>query len=94
MDVSQKDNGRNGHFYMVDAAGNEIAGMFYVYASAKHIIIEHTEVAEAFEGRGLGKLLMTALIKWVRTQDIKVTPLCPFASAMYERMPEIRDTLK
>lgn len=94
MEVLQENNSKNGHFYIADADNREVAGMYYVYAADNHIIIDHTEVAEEYEGRGLGKQLLMALVKWVRTQQIKVTPLCPFARAMFERMPEIGDVLK
>jgi predicted GNAT family acetyltransferase len=77
--------------YEVD--GVKLAEMVYTMAGEKKMIIEHTEVDESLKGQGIGKKLQTALVEFVRAQEIKVIPLCPFANAMFKRMKEWQDVL-
>ncbi len=93
MEVLQNDNGRRGKFFINDTEGNEIAGMYYSYSDEGYLVIEHTEVAEEFEGRGLGRQLLNGLVKYTREKGIKVIPVCPYAKAMFEKVAEIRDVL-
>ena len=64
----------------------------YLLAGGK-MIIEHTEVPEALEGRGIaGRIVRTAL-DWARSQNLKVIPICPYAKAWIGRHPEYQDLL-
>lgn len=64
----------------------------YLLAGGK-IIIEHTEVPEELEGKGIaGRLVRTAL-DHARAQNLKVLPICPFAKAFIGRHPEYQDLL-
>lgn len=92
MDVKQHDSETKGRFYL-EHDGKEVAAMHYVYAGPKSMIIDHTEVAEAFEGRGLGKELLAALVSFARKQQIKVIPLCPFAKAVFDKVAAYQDVL-
>lgn len=92
MDVKHQDFGTKGKFY-IEADGQEAAAMHYVWAGDKKMIIDHTEVNEAFEGRGLGKQLFKAMVAYARANNIKIVPLCPFAKALFDRMEEYRDVL-
>jgi uncharacterized protein len=97
MEIQQQNTDTKGHFYIEadgnEADGNEAASMHYVWAGDNKIIIDHTEVAEAFEGRGLGKQLMQAIVLFARGNNIKIIPLCPFAKSMFDKVAEYRDVL-
>lgn len=75
--------------------GQRAGEMTYSVAGTDKIIIDHTGVEEAFNGKGVGKaILLEGVIPYVREKNIKVLPLCPFASAMFKKMAsEIRDVL-
>jgi hypothetical protein len=92
MDIKQQNTDTKGHFY-IEADGSEAASMHYVWAGDSKIIIDHTEVAEAFEGRGLGKQLMQAVVLFARENGIKIIPLCPFAKSMFDKVAEYRHVL-
>ena len=92
MTVQHKSKGRHGMFY-VEEDGEVAAEMVYNSTSENKMIIEHTEVNPSLEGRGVGKQLLAALIEYVRANDIKVVPLCPFANAMLKRTKEWQDVL-
>jgi uncharacterized protein len=78
-------NEKNGHFY-VSVDGNEEAKMTFVFAGPDTIIIDHTEVNEAF--------MFEKAVDFAREKDLKIIPLCPFAKKMFDRTPEAADVLK
>ena len=57
------------------------------------IIIDHTEVPDAFRGQGVGLKLVTRAIEDARASGKKIIPLCPFANAQFRRHPEWADVL-
>ena len=92
MNIDQIDNGARGYFYAVED-GAEIGRMTYTWAGEAKLIIDHTEVDPALKGKSVGKELLMALVHFVRENRVKVVPICPFASAMFRRMEDIRDVL-
>lgn len=92
MDVKQTNTETKGHFYIEDG-GNEAASMHYVWAGTDKMIIDHTEVNEAYEGRGLGKQLVQAGVEYARANGVKIIPLCPFAKRVFDKMEAYRDVL-
>lgn len=55
------------------------------------VILPHTVVPDAFEGRGVGGALAQAALAWARAQELKVIPLCPFIAAYMQKHPEFHD---
>lgn len=92
MDVIQRNTDTKGWFY-IEHEGKEIAAMHYVWAGADKMIIDHTEVNEAYEGRGLGKQLVHAAVEYARANTVKIIPLCPFAKGVFDRVEAYRDVL-
>ncbi len=92
MQVHQTDDGKKGKFYLL-LDDEEIGKMEYVYAGPGKYIIEHTEVNETHEGKGLGRQLVAAGVAYAREKQMKVLPLCPYAKAIFDRMPEYGDVL-
>lgn len=73
---------------------NRQAGkMTYSKLGNTKIIIDHTEVNEAFKNTGAGLELVEAAVEWVRKHEIKILPLCPFAKRMIEFDPSLKDLL-
>lgn len=90
--ILHQSGGKKGAFYY-EANGEKLAEMVYIMAGEEKMIIEHTEVHESLQGKGIGLKLLEALIDYVREHGIKVIPLCPFASAMLKKHTEWRDVL-
>jgi len=91
-EIKHIHNGTKGAFiYTVN--GTKLAEMVYTMAGEKKMIIEHTEVDESLKGQGIGKQLLATLVDYIRAEEIKVIPLCPFANATFKRMKEWQDVL-
>ena len=92
-EISLQDNGSKGRYVLRSAAGAE-AEMTFTKVSEKLIIIDHTEVPDAFRGQGAGLRLVTRAVEDARAAGKKIIPLCPFANAQFLRHPEWADVLK
>jgi predicted GNAT family acetyltransferase len=93
MEIKQEDNGKKGKFY-VEIDGKQEAEMIYSYAGHEKIIIEHTEVSEKLKGQGIGYKLIEEVVAFLRENNLKVIPLCPFANAVFKkRRNDYKDVL-
>jgi hypothetical protein len=67
--------------------------MTYSWAGDDRIIIDHTEVESAYNGKGVGKAMVYKAVEFARENNLKIIPLCPFAKATFQKNEEIRDVL-
>ena len=93
MEVKRSDHGSKGSFDAYEGP-TEAGQMTYSNAGEDIFIIDHTEVNEAFSGRGVGKKLLMAAVEYARQNNKKIIPLCPFAKSMFDKIESIRDVLK
>jgi predicted GNAT family acetyltransferase len=92
MQIQNKKIGNKGLFY-AELDGEKLAEMVYTLPTPDKMIIEHTEVDEKLKGKNAGGQLLQAAVAYARTHNIKIIPLCPFASTMFKRKPENADVL-
>jgi predicted GNAT family acetyltransferase len=92
MEVQRRQIGKKGIFY-VEFDGSIGAELFYHIDSKGNMVIEHTEVGKKFEGKGVGKRLVTTAVEYARTQGMKIIPLCPYANSVFKRTPEWQDLI-
>jgi uncharacterized protein len=52
------------------------------------IVFTHTEIDDAYEGRGLGSTLVRAALDASRDRGLAVRPDCPFVRAYIARHPD------
>lgn len=57
------------------------------------LLLTHTEVPRALEGRGIAAALVAAALDWARSQGLRVRPLCSYVAVYMRRHPEARDLL-
>lgn len=57
------------------------------------LLLTHTEVPVALEGRGLAAALVQATLDWARAQGLRVRPLCSYVAAYMRRHPQTQDLL-
>jgi hypothetical protein len=71
--------------------GQRVVGFAEYRAVRGRLILFHTEIDPAFEGRGVGGRLARGTLDDIRTRGLKVTVKCPFIGAFIERHPEYQD---
>jgi uncharacterized protein len=64
----------------------QVAELIY-RVRGKRLVLVHTGVPEALEGRGLGGQLVQAAIGKAKREGLTIVPLCPFARGWLERHP-------
>ena len=68
-----------------------LAGFAVYYLEAGRIVFIHTEIASAYEGRGLGSRLVRQSLDDVRRRGLRVVPLCPFYARFLRDHPEYHE---
>ncbi|AZA63153.1 N-acetyltransferase [Chryseobacterium indoltheticum] len=92
MDVKQNNDEKHGSFEaLID--GNKAGLMTYTWAGEDRFIIDHTEVEEAYNGKGVGKEMLIKAVEFARENGKKIIPLCPFAKATFQKNEDLRDVL-
>ena len=76
---------------MIEADGR-VAELVYQREGSRLLLI-HTGVPRALEGRGFGSKLVAAAIEEARRQGLTVVPLCPFARDWLVRHPDVAATV-
>ncbi|HEY0448391.1 GNAT family N-acetyltransferase [Actinophytocola sp.] len=61
--------------------GDKLAGFAQYHDSGNRVVFTHSEVDDAFAGRGLGKVLASGALDDAVARDKVIVPLCPFISA-------------
>lgn len=57
------------------------------------MVLHHTEVPPAFEGRGVAAALVQAALAHARAQGLKVQPRCSYVALYMRRHPQTLDLL-
>ena len=57
------------------------------------IMFTHTEVPEAYEGKGIGTRLIKFALDSARERGLQVIPICPFFAAYMREHEEVQDLL-
>ncbi len=92
-EITLEESQSKGRYVLRSAAGDE-AEMTFSKVGDTMIIIDHTEVPDAFRGQGAGLRLVTRAVEDARAAGKKIIPLCPFANAQFRRHEEWADVLK
>jgi len=71
--------------------GDEPAGQIVYRLREDAVALIHTEVADAFEGHGLGGKLVAGALADIRGRGLRLIPICPFVRSYLERHPEQAD---
>jgi predicted GNAT family acetyltransferase len=74
--------------------GGELAGFAEYRGVGETLAFTHTEVDGAYEGRGLGGVLVREALGDVRARGLHVIPMCPFVRAYLDRHPEHLDLVE
>jgi len=92
MKIKRQEHGKNGAFF-IEEEGEWVAEMTYVREGARKIVINHTAVSKALKGRGIGKALVDAAVKYARGKNLLIKPVCPFTKKVLESSEDYEDVL-
>jgi predicted GNAT family acetyltransferase len=87
-----EDGASKGRYVLSGPDGAE-AELTFTKVGTSRIIIDHTEVPDAFRGQGVGVKLVERVVKDMRAAGKTIIPLCPFAASQFRRHPEWADVL-
>ena len=92
MEIQRQEHGAKGAFF-IEEHDEWVAEMTYVKTGEEKMIIDHTEISDPLKGKGIGRLLVTAVVEFARENNLKIIPQCPFAKSVFERTSEFGDVL-
>jgi len=92
MQIQQENNDQRGSFY-IEENNQRIAELAYTWRGDDKISIDHTEVDESLEGKGIGSQLVEHVVAFARETGIKIIVYCAFAKTVFERHSDLRDVL-
>ena len=82
---------KHGRFY-INENDEQIAEM-QIGISGNDLTVYHTEVLPDYEGHGLAKKLLSAMVDYARKNQLQVIALCPYVFAQFKRHPQEYDDI-
>lgn len=70
---------------------SSLAGFITYRREPSVLVLVHTDVDPAYEGRGFGGRLVKGALDDIRARGLRLVPLCPFVDAYIRRHPEYAD---
>ncbi|TDD94069.1 GNAT family N-acetyltransferase [Actinomadura rubrisoli] len=68
-----------------------LAGFADYESRPGRLVLTHTEVDDAFEGKGIGSALARGALDDIRAKDLRVVPRCPFIKKWIDKHPDYQD---
>ncbi|MEP6900534.1 MAG: GNAT family N-acetyltransferase [Actinomycetota bacterium] len=92
MKIKRQEHKRKGAFF-IEENDEWIAEMTYFREGERKIVIDHTAVAKSLRGKGIAKALVDAAVKFARSKNLLIKPVCPFAKKVLESSEDYEDVL-
>lgn len=92
MKIQREEHGKKGAFF-VEQDGDWVAEMTYTREGQRKIVIDHTEVDESLQGKGIGEQMVEEAVKFARDNNLLIKPTCPFVRNILESSEEYEDVL-
>lgn len=83
-----RDDGR----FTIAVEGKVVGHTDFVARDGQRVFY-HTEVDEAFGGRGLATLVIEEALTATRADGLRIVPVCPTVAAYVKRHPEFGDVV-
>lgn len=92
MKIEHDEHRSKGAFY-IEKDGEWIAELTYKREGQRKMVIDHTEVDDSIQEKGIGKQLVEAAVKFARKNNLLIKPTCPFAKSVLEESEDYEDVL-
>lgn len=93
MHFQHQDNGQSGEFFSLNASGQRVAEMSYVWSNEHKIIANHTWVDDSLRGQGVARQLLDALVAFAREKTLKIVATCSYVDVMFKRDKSLVDVV-
>jgi len=94
MKIKRQEHGKKGAFFIEQEEGGDwIAEMTYYREGLRKIVVDHTAVSKDLKGKGIGKAMVDAVVKFARAKNLLIKPTCPFVKKVLESSEEFEDVL-
>ena len=80
----------DGHRYTALLSGEEVGHVVVDPIGSDGLLIKHTEILPAFEGRGFAGMLVRHVLEDAKRQGRGVIPVCTYAAAYIRKHPEFQ----
>jgi uncharacterized protein len=71
---------------------DSVAALYYTVFEDK-LYLEHTEVPEALQGKGLAGQLVEGALEYAKTNNLPIIPMCAYANNYIQRNPHYQHLL-
>jgi predicted GNAT family acetyltransferase len=85
-----RDNPAELRYELLDDDGSVIGQIRYRREPGA-VVLVHTDVEPAYEGRGLAGVLVDGAVRDLRERGLRLVPVCPYVRAWLRRHPEHAD---
>jgi uncharacterized protein len=92
MKIKREEHGKKGAFF-IEEDGEWVAEMTYFREGTRKLVVDHTAVSKELKGKGIGKALVEAVVKFARGKNLLIKPTCPFAKKVLESSEDYEDVL-
>ena len=93
MQFQHLDHGQQGEFFAVNASGQRIAEISYVWSGEHKIIANHTWVDDSLRGQGVARELLDVLVAFAREKNLKIIGTCSYVDVMFRRDKSLADVV-
>lgn len=93
MHFQHLDHGQQGEFFAVNASGQRIAEISYVWSGEHKIIANHTWVDDSLRGQGVARQLLDVLVALAREKNLKIVATCSYVDVMFRRDKSLADVV-
>ena len=91
-EISHAVNGSRGVFYL-EREGRRVGELTYTL-SAGAALVDHTYVEPHLRGGTIAPSLVEAAVRWARSENVKIVPLCSYVRSVFARKAEYGDVRK
>lgn len=93
LEILHEERDGGGAFFVAGGDGR-LAELVYTRSGPGTVVLAHTEVSSALQGRGVARKLVDRAVEWARETGTKLVPACSYAKAVFDRNPGLRDVLR
>jgi len=79
------------HRFEARTPDGEVAGFLSYLSRPGHLVLVHTQVAEEYDGQGIGSALVRQALDRIRERGLTMVPQCPFVAGYLRRHPGYDD---